>query len=668
MMSKKQSLSVKLGEILVDKGVITNEELTSALEEQKDSGIELGEILVGRGFPREEITKAFIGQRTFGEKVIVLKKYLKFCGMDLSILISTPVLSFFVAFFDGLSIGLLIPILKGIIDKNFSFVFNVPILKTMFTMIPKRYIDNNSGIFLILLSMVFFSACVQQIMRLIAANNISSIKAAVHSAVRKKIFGRYMDFGILFFENNSYGHLSNILINFPERISIYLAQCNNLIIGMFTLVVYLIWMLCISWKMTLFVLLIFPLANLLIKKALLGVKNLSKKQVEKKRILGAKAHNVLTCMHVVKSYSMEKNEEAIFNDLSDEDAKVGLLLEKRSNFIMPIQQIIMLCLMIGLLCAVAFLVMKDKSADMSKFLVFFFLLKKTANSSELINNFRTILAGIQGPINTILNVFSDEDKPFVFSGKKQFQGFEKEIRFNDLDFSYVSGQRILENINFSVPKGKMLAIVGPSGSGKTTIVKLLLRLYDIDMGAILVDGTDIRDFTLESLRKKIAFVSQDVSLFNDTLRANIVYGCGDVSDEDLKNVIIDAKLTEYINHLPDGLDSILGDYGTKLSGGEKQRVSIARAMLKKSDILILDEATSALDTTTEILIQEAIEKLVEGKTSIVIAHRLSTIMNAHKIVILENGRIVEKGLYQDLVAKRGEFYKYLEKQNLIVKS
>ena len=204
-----------------------------------------------------------------------------------------------------------------------------------------------------------------------------------------------------------------------------------------------------------------------------------------------------------------------------------------------------------------------------------------------------------------------------------------------------------------------MAIVGPTGSGKTTLISLLLRFYDCPSSSILVDGVDIKEFNIKSLRNHIAFVNQDVMLFNDTLRNNIIYGFREeISDDVLLEVIRKARLDDLLNKLPDGLDTLIGDKGVKLSGGEKQRVAIARVLIRKSEILILDEATSSLDSKTEAFVHEAIDEAVKGKTSIVIAHRLSTIKNADKIVVLEDGKIVEHGSLNALLKKKARFYSY----------
>ncbi len=221
---------------------------------------------------------------------------------------------------------------------------------------------------------------------------------------------------------------------------------------------------------------------------------------------------------------------------------------------------------------------------------------------------------------------------------------------------------MLEDISFSVEKTKMTAIVGPTGSGKTTLMSVLMRFYDCEPGMLYVDGMDIREYTLESLRSRMALVSQDTLLFNDTIGNNIAYGLKDVTKKQIQTAVEEASLADFVAKLPQGLDTIVGDRGVQLSGGEKQRVSIARALLKGADILILDEATSSLDSRTEALIQTAIDRVTKGKTSIVIAHRLSTIKNADTIVVIEHGKCVEQGALEELLAKKGVFHSYWEAQ------
>jgi ATP-binding cassette, subfamily B, bacterial MsbA len=243
------------------------------------------------------------------------------------------------------------------------------------------------------------------------------------------------------------------------------------------------------------------------------------------------------------------------------------------------------------------------------------------------------------------------DKPNAISLEIQKGG----IQFNDVTFAYTTEKTTLKNISLNVEGGKMTALVGPSGGGKSTILNLIPRFYDVPNGEITVDGHNLKDVTLESLRSHMALVSQEVSLFDDTIRANIAYGRWSASEDDIIEAARNAAAHEFISKLPKGYDTIVGEHGIKLSGGQRQRISIARAMLKDAPILLLDEATSALDTESERKVQAALDKLMQGRTTLVIAHRLSTILNADYIYVIDQGEILEKGTHDDLLSVNGTY-------------
>jgi ABC-type multidrug transport system fused ATPase/permease subunit len=232
------------------------------------------------------------------------------------------------------------------------------------------------------------------------------------------------------------------------------------------------------------------------------------------------------------------------------------------------------------------------------------------------------------------------------------------LALENVSFSYSDGETVLENINLEIPASHVVALVGPTGVGKSTLVSLIPRFYDVNKGTIKLDGIDIRDIELEKLRNKISIVLQDVFLFHGTVRENILFGNPGASDEEIVEAAKVANAHDFIAALPEGYNTTIGERGVKLSGGQRQRISIARAVLKNTPILILDEATSSVDTETELLIQQALERLMKGRTTIIIAHRLSTIRNANKIVVLEGKEIVEQGTHSELLKVNG-LYKRL---------
>jgi ABC-type multidrug transport system, ATPase and permease components len=268
-----------------------------------------------------------------------------------------------------------------------------------------------------------------------------------------------------------------------------------------------------------------------------------------------------------------------------------------------------------------------------------------------------------GSAERVLEVLSEESEITDSPDAMKMERAEGQVEFRNVSFRYVEDIPVLKNISFEVRPGEMVALVGPTGVGKTTIANLIPRFYDPNCGEILIDNIDIRKIKLSDLRKQVSFVSQDVFLFNGTIKENILYGHQGASDEDIISAAKAANAHEFIVELPDGYDTKVGERGVKLSGGQKQRISIARAVLKDAPILVLDEATSAVDTQTEKLIQEALNKLKKNKTTVVIAHRLSTIQQADQIIVIKDGRIVEKGKHVELLKLQGLYSQLCKAQN-----
>jgi len=272
------------------------------------------------------------------------------------------------------------------------------------------------------------------------------------------------------------------------------------------------------------------------------------------------------------------------------------------------------------------------------------------------------LAGFEriAEILTVTPEIASPAEPHVF-----LEPIKGNVRFENVHFSYNQDEEVLNAINLDIPAGSTIALIGPTGVGKTTLVSLIPRFYDVVEGKVSIDGVDVREIELDQLHQSVSMVLQDVFLFHGTIRENILFGKPDATEEEMIRAAEIANASEFIDHMPNGYDTLIGERGVKLSGGQKQRLSIARAVLKDSPILILDEATSSVDTETELMIQQALERLIKGRTTIIIAHRLSTVRNADRIVALEGTGIVEAGTHEELLARKGLYYKlYTAQQQL----
>jgi subfamily B ATP-binding cassette protein MsbA len=279
-----------------------------------------------------------------------------------------------------------------------------------------------------------------------------------------------------------------------------------------------------------------------------------------------------------------------------------------------------------------------------------------------LNGARARLSNFQGALSNIQELLRTDNKPYLKNGEIEFPALKKSIDFKSVSFGYEPDNLVLQDINLTLQRGTTTALVGASGGGKSTLVDLIARFYDPVAGQVLIDGVDLRTFDINSVRRQMAIVSQDTFIFNTSVRNNIAYSLEDVHEEAIWEAARLANALDFILDLPEKWDTQLGDRGVLLSGGQRQRIAIARALLRNPEILILDEATSALDSVSERLIQEALEKLSVGRTVIAIAHRLSTIVGADKVIVLEHGRIVEQGGYQELLEQRGKLWNYYQMQ------
>jgi len=369
-------------------------------------------------------------------------------------------------------------------------------------------------------------------------------------------------------------------------------------------------------------------------------------------------------IRTVQASATEDFERKRFYEATDRLVKAQTNVRAISALVQPLAEGISSSILIAMVVVAFNLFVVGGELQAASLLTFMFVLFRMMPLVSQVNSAREQLSRFQGSLNNIQELLKRQNKPYLSNGTIQFSGLKRSIDFESVDFGYDVKELVLRNITLSIKKGETTALVGASGAGKTTLADLIPRFYDPVEGRILIDGINLQEFDINSLRQRMSVVSQDTFIFNNTVRYNLAYGLEGIRDEAIWEVAEQANALEFILDLSDQLDTLLGDRGVRLSGGQRQRIAIARALLRDPDILILDEATSALDSITERLIQESLEKLSIGRTVITIAHRLSTIERADKVVVLEQGQIVEQGRYQDLLERQGKLWSYHQVQAL----
>jgi subfamily B ATP-binding cassette protein MsbA len=421
-------------------------------------------------------------------------------------------------------------------------------------------------------------------------------------------------------------------------------------------------MFLISWQLTLISALLFTLLgvglsnlNARVRESSFGVTNANSN-------FTSTAVEFINGIRTVHSYGTQEFERQRYYKASDKVVSTTTKIVFTWTLVKPIAEGVATTVLVGMIILAFTSLVSNGTLQVASLLTFFFVLFRFIPFVQDINGTRAFLSTLHGSANNINNLLRTDDKNYFQNGHIKFQGLKNSINLVCVDFGYDDENIVLHNITLTIEKGKMTALVGASGAGKTTLADLIPRFYNPTEGNIYIDETDIRLFEINSLRSKIAVVSQDTFIFNTSVWQNIAYGTPEATNDEIQEAAKLANALEFILEMPQGFNTQLGDRGVRLSGGQRQRIAIARALLRNPEILILDEATSALDSVSERLIQDSLEKLSVGKTVIAIAHRLSTISKADKVVVLEAGRIVEQGKYEELLARHGKLWEYHQMQ------
>jgi subfamily B ATP-binding cassette protein MsbA len=491
---------------------------------------------------------------------------------------------------------------------------------------------------------------------------VARAEQGLNRDLRGAVYDHLVGLDLGFFARVRTGQIVSRLTTEIEHLrTLVTSELSKVLSAVFEFGVALVAMLLISWKLTLAAFIVIPAAMAIWGPLVKVLRGRDRPVLEAGGEVSAHVSETLGGIRLVKASGAEQRERERFRGLTGDYFRHFLRAERMRALAAPVTEMLAACGTVILLWYGARLVIGGELAG-PQFIVFLTLSVKLYAPVKNVAKFPAVA---QPGLVAAERVFEFLDAPPEIRERadaKRLTGVRHSIAYDHVSFAYRDGEPAVHDVSFEVPKGTLLALVGPSGSGKSTVVDLLARFFDVTEGAIAIDGVDIRDVRIADLRALLGIVSQETVLFHDTVRANIAYGVADATDEAIQAAARAAHAHEFIRQLPLGYDTRVGERGVELSGGQRQRIAIARALLRDPPILVMDEATSSLDTESERVIQDAIERLMEGRTVFVIAHRLSTVQRADQILVMDRGRVVERGTHAQLLAESGMYRRLYELQ------
>ena len=583
------------------------------------------------------------------------------------------------ALFNTLTYAMILPIMDTLFDDKNSYVFqpvyDFPVHGLSFSDIDASqmlsYVYTQLfGTDFTMSKMLLLLACGTIVMNLLSnffrymsAWTVENMRVRSLQRMRNDLFNKIMGMNAGYFSDQRKGDLMSritqdvMVVQYCITNTLQVAFRDPLLI-----IGYVIYMLLVSWQLSLFAILFLPVVALIIGRIVKKLRHPALKGQERMGDMVSVLDESLSGIKVIKSYNATDYIRRKFSEFNAEFSRLMLSMARRQQLASPMSEFLGISAVGVILVFGGSLVFKG-SLSPEGFIAFVAMFSQiTRPVRTFIDQFANINQGIAAGerIFSIIDTKPEiQDKP----GARELTGLKEKIEFRDVHFTYDGEREVIDGISFEIRRGQTVALVGPSGGGKSTLSELLPRFYDPSAGEILIDGISLRDYTQESVRAHMSVVAQDTVLFNDTIENNIGMGKRGATHEEVVEAAKVANADCFIRECTDGYGTNIGDRGVKLSGGQRQRLSIARAVLKNPDILILDEATSALDTESEKLVQDALNNLLKGRTSVVIAHRLSTIHNADLIVVVDHGRIAEQGTHNELMERNGIYAKLIEMQS-----
>jgi len=568
------------------------------------------------------------------------------------------------AMLDAFSLALLIPFLNTLFDQPPIGIggggLSALLRSTVGVFLdPADRMGSLRNVILIVLAVVLLKNFLVWISGQLGA----SLQEYVTRDLRNALYRHIAHLPLSYFQRTKTGQILSRVITDTAETRLILTQLVTSSLQSGALVLsYTAFLFLISWRMTLVALVIVPLLGIVLQPLLRKLRKGNRRRGNQHGEMTSVLQETVSGIRLVKSSVAERHEDERFGEASNRYAKSTVRLTRLSFLASPVTEILGTTIAVLLLWYGARQVLVERAmsgGDLIAFLLYALrLLQPLKQLSQMPTTAQSSLAAAE----RLFEIFDSPSEEQTDTGTRTEASLNREITFDDVTFAY-DDAAVLSRISFTARKGEVIALVGPSGAGKSTLVDLVPRFYEVTSGRILLDGVDIRDIRLPALRALTGIVSQDTVLFNDTVRGNIAYGApGQYSAAQIEAAAQAANAHAFITGLPDGYDTLLGERGTRLSGGQRQRLAIARALLTDPPLLILDEATSALDTESERLVQEAVDRLLRGRTVFVIAHRLSTVVHADQILFLGRGEILERGTHAELLAARGAYHRLYSMQ------
>ncbi|HEY9690170.1 MAG TPA: ABC transporter ATP-binding protein [Coleofasciculaceae cyanobacterium] len=567
----------------------------------------------------------------------------------------TMAMGFSGALFNGVSTALIVPVVLRFLGQEAVLAGGPPILRRLFAPFDSLPVDYQP---LAMAAAVVGTIALKNLATYFSALAVGVLQRSLAADMRMDSIQMLLNVNLSYFARTRIGDINNRLGNEIGRVSSTVANLLQLVATIVSIAVMVGLLVLLSWQLTVVATVLFAGVVWINQLYVNQSRQLGKEVSQTSKDYSVALLEILGGIRLVRSAAMETREFDRMNRLTKAREAAEFKSQANSIAIAPVTEVVSVVMLMAIVGISRWLFADQLSALSTVLLTYLTLLFRLLPLVAQLNRLRGQLANTAASVDVVEDFLRSSNKSFLINGSEPFPGLKQALRFEHLSFAYEgSNELTLQDITLTLPKGTTLALVGSSGAGKSTLVELVPRFADPTSGRITIDGRDLREFEVRSLRRSLGIVSQETFLFNDTIRNNIAYPMPTASDDAVIAAAKMANAMEFIERMPRGLDTMIGDRGVMLSGGQRQRLAIARALLQNPPILILDEATSALDTVSERLVQEAIEALSRDRTVIAIAHRLSTVQRADQIAVLDKGRVVEVGNHAELLAKGGAYAK-----------